>query len=62
MSEEETAREARCALCGVTILDSPDREGTVFVNYYLPALGERNRLFLCGKDGLGLLEYLAGER
>lgn len=64
MSEEitdevlATAREAKCERCGIPVVDAPSATGTVLLNYYVPALGTKDRVFLCGEHGLEFREFL----
>lgn len=53
-----TAREAKCMRCGIPVVDAPTVTGTVMLNYYVPALGKRERLYFCGEHGLELREFL----
>lgn len=55
------ARTAKCSVCGVAVVDSPSVTGTVMVNYYVPALGVRQRVILCGEHGLLFREFLHPE-
>lgn len=57
----ETAKKALCSRCKVQIVESEGKTGTVMVNYYVPALGVRQRTILCGKCGLLLRELLHPE-
>lgn len=54
----DKAREAICVRCQAVVVDEPSRAGTVMINYYVPALGVRERVVLCGACGLGFGEYL----
>ena len=56
--EMEVARQAKCARCQAVVVDEPSKVGTVMVNYYIPAFGVRERVYLCGACGLGFGEYL----
>lgn len=57
----ETAKGAKCTRCGDQIIESKALTGTVFLNLYVPALGARERLFLCGVCGLAAREWLHPE-
>lgn len=61
--EEELAlaQQAKCARCKVTVVDEASILGAVMVNYYLPALEARWRLFLCGSCGLAFREFMHPE-
>ncbi len=54
----DKAREAVCARCQAVVVDEPSKTGTVMINYYVPALGVNERVYLCGACGLGFGEYL----
>lgn len=57
----ETAKKAKCTRCGDQVVESKALTGTVFLNLYVPALGARERLFLCGVCGLAAREWLHPE-
>lgn len=57
----DSAKKAECQRCKEKIVDSSSMTGTVFVNYYVPALGVRQRLFLCGACGLAFREFVMPE-
>lgn len=57
----ENASKAHCARCKEQIVAQESMTGTVFVNYYVPALGQRHREFLCGMCGLAFREFLYPE-
>lgn len=57
----ENASKAHCARCKVQIIAQPSVTGTVMVNYYVPALGVKDRGFLCGMCGLAFREFLMPE-
>jgi ribosomal protein L37E len=52
------AQQANCTRCGVQIVRAKSMLGTIMVSYYVPALGIRQRGFLCGACGFGFREYL----
>lgn len=54
----EGAKSAYCSRCKIQIVEDPGMAGTVFVNYYVPAVGVRQRMFLCGNCGLAFREFL----
>jgi hypothetical protein len=54
----EKAKAANCARCRVQIVRAKSMLGTIMVSYYVPALGIRQRGFLCGTCGFGFREYL----
>ena len=54
----ERAKKAACSRCGEQIIESKGLTGTVFLNLYVPAIGTRERLFLCGPCGLAAREFL----
>lgn len=54
----ERAKQAKCTRCGETVVESKGMQGTVMVNYYVPALGVRQRGILCGLCGLLFREFL----
>lgn len=56
----ETAKKAKCTRCDVQIVEQGDEKmaGTVMVSYYVPALGVKQRGFLCGPCGLAFREFL----
>ncbi len=55
------AAGAACTRCKIQIISSPSVTGTVFVQYYVPALGVNERGFLCGACGLAFREFLLPE-
>lgn len=57
----ETAKSAVCTRCKVQVVEAKGLTGTVFLNLYVPALGARERLFLCGACGLATREFLHPE-
>lgn len=57
----ETAKKARCTRCGIQVVESKGMTGTVMINLYVPALGARERLMLCGACGLAAREFLHPE-
>ena len=57
----ENASKAYCARCKEQIVAQESMTGTVFVNYYVPALGKRHREFLCGMCGLAFREFIHPE-
>lgn len=57
----ENASKAHCARCKEQIVAQESMTGTVFVNYYVPALGKREREFLCGMCGLAFREFMYPE-
>lgn len=57
----EAAKRARCSRCKEQVVESAGVRGTVMVNYYVPALGARERAILCGPCGLLLRELLHPE-
>lgn len=59
--EIEVAKTALCCRCGVQVVESKAVTGTVLLNLYVPALGQRERLFTCGACGLALREFLHPE-
>lgn len=54
----KNASEAHCVRCGEQIIAQESMTGTVMVQYYVPALGVRERGFLCGLCGLAFKEFL----
>jgi hypothetical protein len=57
----DTAKSASCTRCGVAVVESKAVAGTVFLSLYVPAVGARERLFLCGSCGLDAREFLHPE-
>jgi hypothetical protein len=57
----ERAKSAKCQRCKDDIVGSASMSGTVFVNYWVPAVGVRARMFLCGACGLAFREFMAPE-
>lgn len=57
----EKAREAKCSRCKATVVDESSIAGIIMVNYYLPSIGSKVRLVLCGACGFGFREYLQPE-
>lgn len=57
----ENASKAHCARCKVQIIEAESLTGTIFLNYYVPALGVKRREFLCGLCGLEFREFLYPE-
>lgn len=57
----ENAKQAKCSRCKETVVESKAMTGTVMVNYYVPAVGVRQRTILCGLCGLLLRELLHPE-
>jgi hypothetical protein len=57
----ENAKKAKCSRCKETVVESKAMTGTVMVNYYVPAVGVRQRTILCGLCGLLLRELLHPE-
>lgn len=57
----DNAKRARCSRCKEQIVTSKTVSGTVMVNYYVPALGVKQRAILCGACGLLLRELLHPE-
>lgn len=60
-STVENAKQAKCSRCKEVVVEAPGMRGTVMVNYYVPALGVRQRVILCGPCGLLLRELLHPE-
>jgi hypothetical protein len=54
----EKAREAHCARCEVQLVEAASMIGSVMVNYYMPAIDARARVFLCGMCGLVFREFM----
>lgn len=54
----ETAKTAKCTRCATTVVDEPSIAGTLMLQYYVPALGVRQRAILCGACGLAFREFL----
>lgn len=63
LSSEQVAaaKSAKCARCKVPLVESKGLTGTVFVSYYVPLLGVKQREFLCGPCGLAFREFLYPE-
>lgn len=57
----DTAKSANCSRCGCVVVESKAIAGTVMVSLYVPALGARERLILCGLCGLAAREFLHPE-
>lgn len=57
----EVAREATCTRCGTVVVDEPSVAGTIMFNYFLPAIGQKQRGYLCGACGLLFREFLHPE-
>lgn len=57
----ERAKRASCSRCKEAVVESAGMRGTVMINYYVPALGVRQRTILCGPCGLLLRELLHPE-
>lgn len=57
----ENAKKAICSRCKVQVVESKALLGTVFLQLYVPALGVRKRLFLCGACGIAAREFLHPE-
>jgi hypothetical protein len=57
----DRASSAHCIRCKVRLLESPAVTGTVMVQYYVPALGVKQRGFLCGACGLDFRQFLMPE-
>ncbi len=57
----ESAKKAECSRCKVKVVETKGAVGTVFLNIYVPGLGFRERLFLCGACGLAVREFLHPE-
>ena len=52
------AREAKCSRCEAVVVDEPSVTGTIMVSYYVPTLGVRHRVVLCGACGLAFREFI----
>lgn len=57
----ENALTAKCSRCGQQVVTAKSVTGTVMFNLVVPALGYRERGFLCGVHGLELKEFLHPE-
>lgn len=55
------AREAKCVRCDVPVIEAPGTQGIVMMNYFVPGVGKRERLFFCGPHGLEFREFLYPE-
>lgn len=54
----DNAKKAKCARCEEVVVEAASMRGTVMVNYYVPALGKRDRVILCGMCGLAFREFI----
>lgn len=54
----DQAAKAHCSRCGAQVIETPSMAGSVFVQYYVPVLGVRDRRFLCGACGLAFREFI----
>lgn len=57
----EVAKQAFCARCKTQIAAQKAVQGTVFVNFLVPALGNRGRAVLCSPCGLAFREFMKPE-
>lgn len=57
-STVERAKSAHCSRCAAVVVDEPSIAGTLMLQYYVPALGVRQRAILCGACGLAFREFL----
>lgn len=57
----DRASGATCSRCQVRLVDSRSVRGSVSFSLYVPAVGARDRGFVCGACGLALREFLHPE-
>ena len=54
----ERAAKASCVRCKVVLMSAPSAADVVLVNFAIPSVDARDRVFLCGDCGIRFQEFL----